>query len=121
MSEKYISLAEVKNILAEEQEKRLERLEPQNEILEQNVFDQSTRAAMDHSQQVTRISAEQSRELIEKALGLNCVKGSEFIACKIADILPEYPVDVRAIFSKERVALEQSDIEEILDLVNNYL
>lgn len=121
MSEKYISLAEVKEILAEEQEKRLAEAEPQEGVLEQEVFDQSTKASMEHAQRTVKISAEQARELAEKALQLKCVNHSDYIAYKIADVLPEYPVDVRAIFSKERITLEQSDIDEIIDLVNNYL
>ena len=43
------------------------------------------------------------------------------MAVKIADLLPEYPEDVRAIFSKERVTLDQDQIESILEIVrNNY-
>ena len=122
MSEKYITLAEVKDILAEEQEKRLAQVGPTDpELPGTEVFDQSTKAAMEHAQKASRISVEQARELAEAALGLKCVNNSEFIACKIADILPEYPVDVRAIFSKERIALTEDDIKEVLDLVNKYL
>ena len=122
MSEKYITLAEVKDILAEEKEKRLAMVGPTDpELPGTEVFDQSTKAAMEHAQKTARISAEQARELAEAALGLKCVNNSASIACKIADILPEYPVDVRAIFSKERIALSEDDINEVLDLVNKYL
>ncbi len=122
MSEKYITLAEVKDILAEEQEKRLAEAGPiDSEVLPVEVFDQSTKAAMDHAQKTARITAEQAVELKEAALGINCVNNSESIACKIADILPEYPVDVRAIFSKERIALSDDDINEVLDLVSKYI
>ncbi|MBR5999374.1 MAG: hypothetical protein IK043_02925 [Candidatus Methanomethylophilaceae archaeon] len=122
MSEKYITLAEVKDILSEEQEKRLAEAGPQEPELPSNdVFDQSTNAAMEHAQKTARITAEQARELVQAALGLKCVNNSESIACKIADILPEYAVDVRAIFSKERIALTEDDINEVLDLVSKYI
>lgn len=122
MSEKYITLAEVKDILAEEQEKRLAEAGPQEpDIPSNDVFDQSTKAAMEHAQKTARITAEQAVELKEAALGIKCVNGSESIACKIADILPEYPVDVRAVFSKERIALTDDDINEVLDLVSKYI
>ena len=85
------------------------------------MFDQSTNAAMEHAQKTARITAEQARELVQAALGLKCVNNSESIACKIADILPEYAVDVRAIFSKERIALTEDDINEVLDLVSKYI
>ncbi len=122
MSEKYITLAEVKDILAEEQEKRLAEAGPQDsEVLPVEVFDQSTKAAMEHAQKTARITAEQAVELKEAALGIKCVNNSESIACKIADILPEFPVDVRAIFSKERITLSDDDINEVLDLVSKYI
>ena len=122
MSEKYITLAEVKDILSEEQEKRLAEAGPQEPELPSNdVFDQSTNAAMEHAQKTARITAEQARELVQAALGLKCVNNSESIACKIADILPVYAVDVRAIFSKERIALTEDDINEVLDLVSKYI
>ncbi len=122
MSEKYITIAEVKDILAEEQEKRLAEAGPQEPDLPQKeVMDQSTKAAMEHAQKISRITAEQARELAEKALEIPCVNNSEAIACKIADILPEYPVDVRAIFSKERIALSEDDINAVLDLVSKYI
>lgn len=114
MSERYISLAEVRDILAEEQERRLAMDEPQE-------FDPTTKAAMEHAQKTTGLSAEQALDLVEKARQLRCVDGNDAIAYKIADILPEYPSDVRAIFSKERVALEKSDIEDVLNLVSNYI
>ena len=121
MSEKYITLAEVKDILAAEQEKRLAEAGPQDpEALPRDVFDPSTKAAMEHAQKTAQITAEQAAELKEQALGLKCVNNSESIACKIADILPEYPVDVRAIFSKERITLSDDDITEVLELVSKY-
>ena len=120
MAEKYITLAEVGEILTEEQKNRMEKLGPQDpEAPSLEVFDQSTKAAMDHAQKAG-ISAEQARELANAALGLKCVNNSESIACKIADILPAYPVDVRAIFSKERIALTDEDIEEVLNLVRSF-
>ena len=122
MSERYISLAEVKEILTEEQEKRLAAVEPGSfEETDKGVFDQTTKAAMDHAQKTAKITAEQAREIMEQTLGISCVGGSESIACKIADILPQYPVEVRAIFSKERIAVSDEDIKEVLDLVSKYI
>ena len=46
---------------------------------------------------------------------------NEVTSYKIADILPKYPEDVRAIFSKERINLESDDIQKILDIVAEYL
>jgi DNA-directed RNA polymerase subunit F len=42
---------------------------------------------------------------------------SESIAYKIAELLPQHPDDVRAIFAKERFNLEEKEVKQIVDLV----
>ncbi|MBO6084351.1 MAG: hypothetical protein J6O90_04665 [Candidatus Methanomethylophilaceae archaeon] len=125
MTDRYITLAEVKELLAAEQEKRLAEAGPSDpaDTESDGVFSNpSTKNAMEHAQIMTKgITAEQAVQLKEEALAIGCVNNSESIACKIADILPRYPVDVRAIFSKERITLSESDINEILELVAKYI
>jgi DNA-directed RNA polymerase subunit F len=36
---------------------------------------------------------------------------------KIADILPQYPEEIRLLFSKERVALDEEQVTRILEIV----
>lgn len=105
MSEQYVTLAEVRDLLAAEGEKR--------ELLT------SQKAALDHAQTVCTISLESAKALIEEVSQLEEV--SDAIAVKIADLLPQYPEDVRAIFSKERIVLDNAKIDEIIDIVAKYL
>ena len=105
MSEQYVTLAEVRDLLAAEGEKR--------ELLT------SQKAAPDHSQTVCTISLESAKALIEEVSPLEEV--SDAVAVKIADLLPQYPEDVRAIFSKERIVLDNAKIDEIIDIVAKYL
>ena len=42
---------------------------------------------------------------------------SQAHACKLADIMPKYPDEVRTIFAKERFTLDADVIEQILDLI----
>lgn len=105
MSERYVSLAEVKEILNAESEKR--------EISGQQ------RSALDHAQAIVKLSVDDTRKLIEEVNGLSFT--TEYISHKIADLLPKYPEDVRAIFAKERITLEVSDIQQIIDIVGKYL
>ena len=105
MSEQYVTLAEVRDLLTEEGEKR--------ELLA------SQRAAVEHAQKVCTISLESAKALIEEVSQLEDV--SDAVAVKIADLLPEYPEDVRAIFSKERVTLDNDKINQILEIVEKYL
>lgn len=105
MSERYVTLAEVKRLLLEESDKR--------ELLT------SQKAALDHAQAVSYLSVEDTQSIIEEVSKLD--KVTDRIAVKIADILPKYPNDVRAIFYKERVELTADDIQEILDIVAKYI
>ena len=105
MSERYVTLAEIKRLLLEESDKR--------ELLT------SQKAALDHAQAVSYLSVEDTQSIIEEVSKLD--KVTDRIAIKIADILPKYPNDVRAIFYKERVELTADDIQEILDIVAKYI
>lgn len=106
MSEQYVTLAEVRDLLTEELDKR---------------GDLSTiqKAAMTHAQTIAKITKEQADEIVKRVSELEFV--NEVTSHKIADILPKYPEDVRAIFSKERINLESDDIQKILDIVAEYL
>jgi DNA-directed RNA polymerase subunit F len=106
MSERYVTLAEVRDLLAAESEKR--------ELLT------SQKAALDHAQTVCpNISLESAQAIIEEVSQLEEV--SDSIAVKIADLLPLYPEDVRAIFSKERITLEPDKIDQIIAIVEKYV
>ncbi len=108
MSEKYISLAEVRELLTEENEKR------------EVEFNAVQKSAMAHAQTISKISPEQAQEIVDEVLQVGGFV-TEAVAFKIADILPKYPEDVRAIFAKERVTLEADDTNKILDIVAKYL
>ncbi len=109
MEQRYVSVAEVKELLEAEVEARggVENMLA------------SQRASLDHAQKTCSISKEQADAIIAAVSEFDFV--TEPVAVKIADLLPEYPEDVRAIFSKERVTLEPEQIESILEIVrNNY-
>ncbi len=46
---------------------------------------------------------------------------SETLAYKIAELLPQYPDEVRPIFAKERFTLEEDEIKRIIDSVKKSL
>lgn len=110
MEQRYVSVAEVRDLLEAEVEARggVENMLA------------SQRASLDHAQKTCSISKEKADAIIAAVMGLGDFV-TEPVAVKIADLLPEYPEDVRAIFSKERVTLEPEQIESILEIVrNNY-
>lgn len=108
MSEQYVTLAEVRDLL-----------EAEAEIRGYDNLLQSQKAALDHAQTVCSISLEQANAIIDEVKQIDIV--SDAVALKIADFLPQYPEDVRAIFSKERVTLDQAQIQQIIDIVQKHI
>lgn len=103
--ERYVTLAEVKQLLEEAASTR--ELTPDQ------------KASLDHASKVARLTPEQAKKLQAELSKLGFVP--ENLCAKIADILPTHPIDVRAIFQKERKALEKNQIEQILSTVQKYL
>jgi DNA-directed RNA polymerase subunit F len=105
MAEKYISLAEVKELLDSESGRK--------------ELGAAQRSALEHSQSMVSLSADDVKALIAEVSALSFV--TNYAAYKIGDILPKYPEDVRAIFAKERVNLSADDIKQIIEIVGKYL
>lgn len=108
MSEQYVTLAQVRELL-----------EAEAEIRGYDNLLQSQKAALDHAQTVCSISLEQANAIIDEVKQIDIV--SDAVALKIADLLPRYPEDVRAIFSKERVTLEPQQIQQIIDIIEKHI
>ncbi len=116
MTERYVTLAEVRDLLEEVSESRKGTA---GLLEDEDVLLASQKAALDHAQKVSTISLEDANKIIEEVSQLEDV--TDAIAVKIADILPKYPEDVRAIFSKERINLSSEKINQILEIVNKYI
>lgn len=102
--EEYVTLAEVRELLTAENEKR--------ELLN------SQTAAMVHAQSVAKTSVEDAKEMVAKLKELDFVDSR--IAVKIADIMPNYSNEVRAIFSKERITLDEDMIDRVIGICDEY-
>ncbi len=102
---RYVSLAEAKEML--EKEAEIRDLGPDQ------------KAALDHASKVAQLPFSDIKALIDELAALDFV--NDFVATKIADVLPQHPEDVRAIFAKERMVLEKGHIDQIIDIVVKYL
>ncbi len=102
---RYVSLTEAKEML--EKESELRELSPDQ------------KAAHEHASKVTPLSFSDIKALIDEVAALDFV--NDFVAVKIADVLPQHPDDVRAVFAKERMVLEKGHIDQIIDIVVKYL
>jgi DNA-directed RNA polymerase subunit F len=107
MSEQYVTMAEVRELLLERQEK--------GELRD------FQKTSLDHAQTVSSLSAEGAKALVAELSQFADMGITDSIAMKIADILPQEPVDIRAILSKERVTLDSETTDKILEIVLNYL
>lgn len=106
-NERLVSISEVKNILKKVQKERGEL------TYEQKI-------ALKHAEAFARLSVTQTKNLIKDLLD-GIEKIEEKHAYKIADLLPTHEDDIRAIFAKERVSLDDEDIKKILEIVGRYL
>ncbi len=116
MTERYVTLAEVRDLLEEVAESRKGTA---GLLEDEDVLLASQKAALDHAQKVSTISLEDANKIIEEVSQIEEV--TDAIAVKIADILPRYPDDVRAIFSKERINLSNDQINQIIEIVEKYI
>ena len=101
-NEKYVTLSEVKDLLSQVEEKTIEQ-----------------KIAMEHAEQFAVLETKKSRELADKLAKIDHI--TDFLAVKIADLLPRTIDELRAVFAKERINLETGEAEKILSLVKEYL
>ncbi len=102
--ERYVTLAEVKDMLEEENAKR--------------ELSNDQKLAMEHAQKISKLDSKKAEQLKEELLKLGFI--SEAIACKLVDLLPSHSDDVRVLFAKERSVLEKKYIDQILKVVEKY-
>lgn len=111
--DRYVTVAEVKEMLSEKNEERGDLIP-------------SLKAALTAATETCPLTGEQAKELAAKCAEIIepltlTDYGRKSIPVKIADTLPRYPAEVRALFSKERgVVLPPEMMQQIIDAVNEY-
>ena len=119
LSESVLTLAESKEILTPLRARGKETKKKEGEEGGEEVeIRYERRKASEHTAKFAKLSAEDSRALINDLLELPKMK--ELIAVRIADLTPKSPNEVRAIYAKERFTLAEADVESILDCVAKY-
>ncbi|MCE5295618.1 MAG: RNA polymerase Rpb4 family protein [Euryarchaeota archaeon] len=103
--ERYVSLAEVKEMLETESAKR--ELTPEQKL------------SLDHASKFAKIEVKKARKLREELCEIDFIAPA--MAAKIVDLMPTHVEDVRILFTKERLVLDKKQIEQILKLVEKYL
>ncbi len=95
-----VPLARVKQLLAEEATRR--------------TLPREAALALQHAELFARLEAADADKLIAELRALPFVDAG--LATKIADTLPQYPEEIRLLFSKERVVLAEEQIARLLEL-----
>lgn len=99
-----VSLAAVKQLLTEEAGRRTL---PREALL-----------AQQHAELFARLSVEDTNKLIAELRELPYVDAA--LAVKLADVLPQYPEEIRLLFSKERVVLDEAQLTRLLETIAHY-
>ena len=102
---KLVTISEVKNIL-----KKIEKERPE--------LTYEQRIALEHSNKFSKLTNQKSKDLIKDLMKLEFIE--EIHAYKIVDLLPKNSEDIKTIFAKERLNLDENKIKEIIKLVNKY-
>jgi DNA-directed RNA polymerase subunit F len=74
--------------------------------------------ALQHAELFARLSTEATDKLIAELRTLPYVDAT--VAVKVADTLPQYPEEIRLLFSKERVVLDEAQITRLLEIVAHH-
>ena len=104
-SKKFIPLSEVKNIL-----KKIEK--------ERKEITYEQRIALEHSNKFAKLPNQKVKDLIKDLIKLDFIEESHIY--KIVDLLPVNIEDVKTIFAKERINLNDEKIKKILTIINKY-
>ena len=114
LDESVLTLAEAKETL-QNLRSRSKGAKKEEEGAEEEEIRYERRKASEHTSKFAKLSAKQSRALVDELSELPKMK--ESIAVRIADLVPKSPNEVRAIYAKERFTLTETDIESVLDII----
>ena len=96
-----VPLARVKQLLTEEAARR--------------TLPREAALALQHAEMFARLNEEATEKLLAQLRELPFVDAA--LAVKLADVLPQYPEEIRLLFSKERVALDEAQVARLLEIV----
>jgi DNA-directed RNA polymerase subunit F len=99
-----VPLARVKDLLTEESTHR--------------TLPREAGLALQHAELFARLTTEQTEKLIQELRTLPFVDAT--VAVKVADVMPQYPEEIRLLFSKERVALDEAQVTRLLEIVAQF-
>ena len=104
-NKKYLPISEVKNIL-----KKIEK--------ERKELTYEQRIALEHANKFAKLPSQKTKDLIKDLNKLDFIE--ETHVYKLVDLIPKTNEDIKTIFAKERINLNDEKINKILTIINNY-
>ncbi|OUJ19382.1 DNA-directed RNA polymerase subunit Rpo4/RpoF [Methanonatronarchaeum thermophilum] len=104
-----ITISEVSEILTNEITQRKE---------DEKRIGYAQRRSFDHVQKFSKTNPEQAKKLRKELLEHE--KVTPELAVKLTDLMPKEKKQIRAIYAKERFALDTEVIEQIQEIINKY-
>jgi len=111
LDEEYLTVEETKEILA--------GLEAERASDEEREMRYELARALEHVNQFALLDAAESRAFVSDLLELE--KVDEPTAYKIADLKPQDRDELRAIYAQERYSLSGEELDDILNVVKQYV
>jgi DNA-directed RNA polymerase subunit F len=99
-----ISLAAVKDLLTEAAQRR--------------TLSREAQLALQHAEATVKLTRADTEKLLGELKELPWVDA--LLALKIADLLPQFPEEVRLLASKDRTVLDEEQIKSLLELTAKY-
>jgi DNA-directed RNA polymerase subunit F len=99
-----VPLAEVKRLLTDEAGRR--------------PLPREATLASQHAELFARLTPEATEKLMEELRTLPYVDHA--IAVRLADMLPQYPEEVRLLLSKERIVLDEAQLQKLLEILAHH-
>ncbi|MCI4361390.1 MAG: RNA polymerase [Thermoplasmata archaeon] len=99
-----VPLASVRKLLTEEAARR--------------TLPREAMLAQQHAELFAPLGPDEVAKLVVELRQLPYVDAA--LAMKLADILPQYPEEVRLLFSKERVVLDEEQLTRLLETIAHY-
>jgi DNA-directed RNA polymerase subunit F len=99
-----VPLSEVKRRLTEEASRR--------------TLPREAMLAQGHSETFARLPPEETTKLLSALRELPYVDAG--MAVKLADLMPQYPEELRLLYSKERVLLDEPQLTKLLEILAQY-
>ncbi|MCI4322870.1 MAG: RNA polymerase [Thermoplasmata archaeon] len=71
--------------------------------------------AQSHAELFARLTPEQTEKLLKELRELPYVDAA--MATKLADLLPQYPEEIRLLYAKERMLLDETQLAKLLEII----